>query len=141
MLKALVINKGPALCISVNDDLELLKAIVIVTQSRLWEIHKQNTASLISNRKLNLAYLLDMTVGEKSSCNAGDTRAWVIPWVWKIPWRRKWQPTPVFFPGKPHGERSLEGYSPYGLKESDTIEATDHNHKHMPDLRYSLIHS
>jgi len=28
-------------------------------------------------------------------------------WVWKIPWRRKWQPTPVFLPGEPHGERSL----------------------------------
>ena len=34
------------------------------------------------------------------------------PWVGKIPWRRMWQPTPVFFPGESHGERSLEGYSP-----------------------------
>ena len=34
------------------------------------------------------------------------------PWVGKIPWRRKWQPTPVFLPGKSHGERSLAGYSP-----------------------------
>ena len=31
-------------------------------------------------------------------------------------WRRKWQPTPVFFPGKSHGQRSLEGYSPWGHK-------------------------
>ena len=31
---------------------------------------------------------------------------------WKIPWRRKWHPTPVFLPGKFHGQRSLEGYSP-----------------------------
>ena len=35
-------------------------------------------------------------------------------WVGKIPWRKKWQPTPVFLPGKPHGQRSLAGYSPWG---------------------------
>ena len=36
-------------------------------------------------------------------------------WIRKIPWRRKWQPTPLFLPGKSHGQRSLVGYSPYGL--------------------------
>ena len=44
------------------------------------------------------------------------------PWVGKIPWRRKWQPTPVLLPGKSHGLRSLVGYSPWGCKESDTTE-------------------
>ena len=44
------------------------------------------------------------------------------PWVRKIPWRRKWQPTPVLLPGKSHGWRSLVGYSPWGHKESDTTE-------------------
>ena len=38
------------------------------------------------------------------------------PWVRKIPWRRKWHPTPALLPGKPHGQRSLAGYSPWGLK-------------------------
>ena len=38
------------------------------------------------------------------------------PWVGKIPWRRKCQATPVFFPGKFHGQRSLAGYSPWGHK-------------------------
>ena len=33
------------------------------------------------------------------------------PWVRKIPWRRKWHPTPLFLPGKPHGQRNLVGYS------------------------------
>ena len=42
------------------------------------------------------------------------------PWVGKIPWRRKWQPTPVFLPGEFHGQRSLAGYSPWDGKESDT---------------------
>ena len=42
------------------------------------------------------------------------------PWVRKIPWRRKWQPTPVFLPGEFHGQKSLAGYSPWGHIESDT---------------------
>ena len=44
------------------------------------------------------------------------------PWVGKIPWRRKWQSTPVFLPGKLHGQRILVGYHPWGCKESDTTE-------------------
>ena len=44
------------------------------------------------------------------------------PWVRKIPWRRRWQPTPVFLPGKSHGWRSPAGYSPWSRKESDTTE-------------------
>ena len=46
------------------------------------------------------------------------------PWVGKIPWRREWLPTPVFWPGELHGQRSLEGYSPGSRKESDTTEQT-----------------
>ena len=44
------------------------------------------------------------------------------PWVRKIPWRKKWQLTPVFLPGRSHGQRSLTGYSPWGHKESDTAD-------------------
>ena len=44
------------------------------------------------------------------------------PWVRKIPWRKKWQSTPVLLPGKSHGQRSLVGYSPWCRKESDTTE-------------------
>ena len=43
-------------------------------------------------------------------------------WVRKIPWRRKWQPTAISLPGKFHGERSLEGYNPWGSKELDITE-------------------
>ena len=39
---------------------------------------------------------------------------WVRSWVGEIPWKRKWQPTPVFLPGKCHGQRSLASYSPWG---------------------------
>ena len=45
-------------------------------------------------------------------------------WVGKILWRRKWLPTPVFLPGKFHGERRLAGCSPWGHKELDMIECT-----------------
>ena len=44
------------------------------------------------------------------------------PWVGKIPWRRKWQPTPVLLPGKFHGWRSLVDYSPWDCKELDMTE-------------------
>ena len=44
----------------------------------------------------------------------------IDPWVGKIPWRRKWQPTPVLLPRESHGQRSLVGYSPQGRKELDT---------------------
>ena len=44
--------------------------------------------------------------------NAGDVREWVQSWVRKIPWRKAWQPTPVFLPGESHGQSSLVGYHP-----------------------------
>ena len=44
------------------------------------------------------------------------------PWIRKIPWNRKWQPTPVFLPGKSHEQRSLAGYSPWDCKVSDVTE-------------------
>ena len=53
------------------------------------------------------------------------------PWIGRIPWRRAWQPTPVFLPGESHGQRSLAGYSLYGRKELDTTEATLHAQAHL----------
>ena len=52
--------------------------------------------------------------GKESACQL--RRCGFNPWVGKIPWRRKWQPTPVFLPGKSHGQGSLVGYSPQGHK-------------------------
>ena len=56
---------------------------------------------------------------------------WVQSWVRKIPWRREWQSTLVFLPGEFHGQKSLEIYCPWGCKESDMTEATEHEHKHI----------
>ena len=47
---------------------------------------------------------------------------WVRSLGQEVPWRRAWQTSPVFLPGKSHGQRSLAGYSPWGSKESDTTE-------------------
>ena len=61
-----------------------------------------------------------------------------IPGVRKIPWRRAWQPTPVFVPGESHGQRILVGNSPWGRKESNT---TEHRHKHVCHLYLPMIQS
>ena len=59
------------------------------------------------------------------------------PWVGKIPWRRKWQPTPIFLPGESHGQSSLVGYH----KESDV---TEHAHikknRHLKLMNLALFH-
>ena len=61
-------------------------------------------------------------------------------WVRKIPWRRKWQHIPAFLPGKFHGQRSLVGYSPWGLKESDVTDCTrTHTHTHPIILTHNWI--
>ena len=54
--------------------------------------------------------------------------------VEKIPRRRKWQPTPLFLPGKSHGQRNLVGYSPWGCKESDTAAAAAKSLQSCPTL-------
>ena len=65
------------------------------------------------------------SVGKEPTCNAGDIGdIGSIPGLGRFPWRRPWQPTPVFLPGEYHGQRSLVGYSLHGCKESDTTEVT-----------------
>ena len=63
----------------------------------------------------------------------------------EIPWRRAWQPTPVFFPGESHGQRSLAGYSPCGHKESDTTKQLSiQTHIHGlsdPENAFLIIHT
>ena len=66
------------------------------------------------------------------------------PWLGKIPWRRKWEPTPVFLPEKSHGQRSLAGCGPRGRKESDTTERAHthtHTHTHTHVILNHLVHN
>ena len=64
---------------------------------------------------------MSLTVRKKKNPHAIQ-ETWVQPLVGKVPWRREWQPSPVFLPGEFHGQRRLAGYSPWSLKESDTTE-------------------
>ena len=60
--------------------------------------------------------------GKESACRCRrPKRQGFNPWVGKILWSRKWQPAPVFLPGKFHGQKSLVGYNPWGCKESKMI--------------------
>ena len=61
------------------------------------------------------------------------------PWVGKVPWRRKWQPTPVLVPGQSHGQRSLVGYSPWGHKVSDMTEHACAHKRTRPHISYLKI--
>ena len=72
---------------------------------------------LMYHIKRILCLLLDFPgwlCGKESACQC--RRHEFSPWVGKIPWRRKWQPTPVFLPGKAHGQRNLVSYSPWGRR-------------------------
>ena len=68
---------------------------------------------------------------KKSSCQCRS--GGFDPWVGKIPWSKKWQPTPVFLPGKFHGQRSLADCSPWDHGESDMME-----HTHISDIGADL---
>ena len=60
------------------------------------------------------AKYLTHSMGFPSDPEVKNPPAMQDPWVRKIPWRRKWQPNPVFLPGKSHGQNILVGYSPWG---------------------------
>ena len=60
------------------------------------------------------------------------------PRVGKIPWKRKWQRTPIFLPRKSHGQRSLAGYSPQSCKELDTTVATEYTCTHICTINITV---
>ena len=72
--------------------------------------------------------------------NAVDRETWARSRVRKIPWRRKWQLSPVLLLRKSHGQRSLTGSSPWGRTESDTTEqSTDFGDCLLPALHTSSV--
>ena len=94
---------------------------MILFHCGLWEIHST------WNRHEDIA--LSSWIIYKYPLSGSDGRVCLQcqrpgfdPWVRKIPWRRKWQPTPAFLPEEFHGQKSLVGYSPCGHKESDKTE-------------------
>ena len=99
------------------------------SNQHLWHLLNQQVDSLPLVTPEKLAIFADLfgccgfpadSDGKESTWHCGRPR--FNPWVRKIPWRREWQPSPVFLSGEFHGQRSLEGYSPWGHKELDMIE-------------------
>ena len=97
--------------------------------------------------KPNYLYFLSLSgsvggaSGKESTCQCRRHKKWRFdPWVGKILWSRKWQPTPVFLPGKFHGQRRiLVGHSPQSHKKLDTTERVHvcvraHTHTHTHSL-------
>ena len=82
--------------------------------------------------------------GKESACNAEDARdVALIPGSGKIPWRRKWQSTPVFLTGKFYGQRSLAGCSPWVTKSQTQLStcARTHTHTHTHTHQFSQFSS
>ena len=83
----------------------------------LLAVHLENMVG-----QLLILYLSVLVCGLSQWLSDRDLPAMQETWVRKIPWRRKWQLTPVFLPGKSHGWRRLADYSPWGHKELDMTE-------------------
>ena len=85
--------------------------------------------------------LTQVTHGKESACQCRRCRRYRIDLgVGKILWRRKWQPTPIFLPGKPQVQRSLAGYHPWDHKESNMTEHTHtHTHTHTQTNTYLFL--
>ena len=106
-----------------------------------WFINKYSTLvniltifAEIFRRKYTDVWIPKCYSGKEFTCQCKrGKRHRFDPWVEKIPWKRKWHPTPIFLPGKFHGWRNLVGYSPWGRKESDTAEQL-HFHFLLPTL-------
>ena len=73
-------------------------------------------------RELDLYYVLMVALMVKNLPAMQEAQVRSLGWIRKIPWRKEWQPTPVFLSGEFHGQRSLVGYSPWGCKELDITE-------------------
>ena len=81
------------------------------------------TVTFLTERKFRGDSLPTWLSGQESACQGRRCRRRGFNlWVGKIPWKRAWQPAPVFLCGEPHGQRSLVGHSPWDHEELDTAE-------------------
>ena len=105
-------------CTSVSDgSLEVLPRFTARAKGRIWK--RQNDILQTGLRMKAWSFPGGTNGKEPAYQRKRYKRHSFDPWVEKIPWRRKWQLSPVFLPRESHGERSLEGYSP-GVAKSCT---------------------
>ena len=108
-----------------------------------WILHQEDKSPECLTLRVNRACIWE---SQKATGNKDSTFKWLPwwlrqyriclqcgrpefdPWIWKIPWKREWLPTPLFLPGESHGQKSLLGYSPWGYKEMDMTEQLTHTH-------------
>ena len=93
----------------------------------------------ISRNKFKWAWWL---TDKESTCQCRRCRKCGLnPWVGKIPWRRQWQSTPVFLPGKSHGQKSLESYSLWGPKSvwHNLATKNNNNNKNLYTKIYKIL--
>ena len=88
-----------------------LLSLLCSTDSNLYRLHSEPVLGVKHLIILGLHWWLS---GKESTCQCW--RCGFHPWIGKIPWRRKWQSTPVFLLGKSHGQRCLVVYSPWSSK-------------------------
>ena len=107
-------------CLGNSMDRGARRAIVhgVMKESDITERLKQQQHSITKWSYWGLEKYLRGSSGKESACSVGDPGS--VSGLGRFPWRREWQPTPVFLPGESRGQRSLAGYSPWGHKESDT---------------------
>ena len=133
---------GPIIIYQVDASLQIWNShIIFMSPERTNESEMGCLASLLLQwRVLNFwGFVLGMALvcrmwvqgspggasGEEPACQCRRSkRHGFDSWVGQIPWRRAWQPTPIFLPGESHWQRSLVGCSPWGCKESGLTEVT-----------------
>ena len=101
---------------------------------RCLPIHSLGLPSHLVSRRCLPTHSLGLVLMVKKTCLPAQrcTRHGFDPRARESPWRRAWQPTPIFLPGESHGQRSLAVYTLWGRKESDTTERLTHNAKSAP---------
>ena len=110
-----------------------IKAEVKTIKNNKWDSHLFMYYPIYYLFIINYPIYLFIPSGKESICQCRrHRRSKFDPWVGKIPWRMKWQPTPVFLLGKFHKQRSLPvGYSPGGCNE---LDMTEHVHMHAKTI-------
>ena len=131
----LIIGKNwqPPKCPSIGDWWAEVGCISMGRGELCADMENRSTIYQFSRKKKEIVEL-DVGFPSGSIC-LQSRRCKFDHWIRKMPWRRAQQPTPVFLPGKSHGQRSLAGYSLWGHKELDMTEATGHAHTHRTECR------